>query len=273
MSKILAFCLTVLPLLLGAADVLTVFDRSNGASQLQQLLGSVWKNKALKLPENLEIEVKNVSGNDLPQLEKNQLIIEEAFAPVQDLDRYTLCNYAIVPVIVAVPANSPVDDLSFEQLKRIYSGVTNNWKLLGAPEKSLRIAGCKSDSAQTRIFRKLVMQQDLWSNAPAGVDNLILPDMLICSAPGAANLLEAIDGLIVFGSLELLRNNSGKYRLVKINGVAPSMENIVSGRYPLSACYRIRCLKTASPVQVQAVAEFLRRATADNGEMLVCEQK
>ena len=47
-------------------------------------------------------------------------------------------------------------------------------------------------------------------------------------------LVQAVPGMIVFGSVDLLQFKGANFNILKINGVFPDEENITSGRYPLA---------------------------------------
>ena len=247
-----------------AAVPLTLLDRTDGAAQLHKLLSRIWQDKTLKLPEDLDLEIRKISGEPVISGVANSLIVEESFAPAVDDKLFVTEDYALLPVVVAVPLSFPVDDLSIEELKSIYSGRLT--ALAKAPERVLRIAGCKSNTAQSRVFRALVMKQELYSDVPVAPGSDILPDMLVCNARGAAALLEAFDNMIIFGSLELLTDCQNKYKILKINGIAPSRENVESKRYPLLASYRVRYLRSADSVQLRNMVKLLRRTAGTNRE-------
>ena len=247
-----------------AAVPLTLLDRTDGAAQLHKLLSRIWQDKTLKLPEDLDLEIRKISGEPVISGVANSLIVEESFAPAADDKLFVTEDYALLPVVVAVPLSFPVDDLSIEELKSIYSGRIT--ALAKAPERVLRIAGCKSNTAQSRVFRTLVMKQELYSDVPVAPGSDILPDMLVCNARGAAALLEAFDNMIIFGSLELLTDCQNKYKILKINGIAPTGENVESKRYPLLASYRVRYLRSADSVQLRNMVKLLRRTAGTNRE-------
>ena len=247
-----------------AAVPLTLLDRTDGAAQLHKLLSRIWQDKTLKLPEDLDLEIRKISGEPVISDISSSLIVEESFASAADDKLFVTEDYALLPVIVAVPLSFPVDDLSIEELKSIYSGRMTALKK--APERVLRIAGCKSNTAQSRVFRTLVMKQELYSDVPVAPGSDILPDMLVCNARGAAALLEAFENMIIFGSLELLTDCQNKYKILKINGIAPTGENIESKRYPLLASYRVRYLRSADSVQLRNMVKLLRRTAGTNRE-------
>ena len=252
-----------------ASVPVTVLDRTEGAAQLHKMLSNIWQDKTLKLPEDLELEIKKISGDPGKSLHPNSLIVEESFAPAADDKLFVAEDYALLPVVVAVPLNFPVDDLSIEDLKNIYSGRMTALKK--SPEKLLWIAGCKNNTAQSRVFRTLVMKQELYSDVPVAPGSDILPDMLICNARGAAALLEAFDNMIIFGSQELVNNCQNKYKILKINGIAPSRENIKSKRYPLLAAYRVRYLRSTDSVQLQNMVKLLRRTAGTNSDFVAID--
>ena len=244
----------------------TLFDRSGGGMGLQSFFSNAFKGGKVKLPQDMEITVQK---NGLPENTQSTAVcvIDEDFAPV--LPEYKGCTaveYAVVPVVIAVSAENPLENLNVSDLKRIYSGRLTDWKALGG-SGSVRLAGMPFNSPQGRIFRKTVMQQDLFSSKALVPGSEIVPDMFVCpTVEVCEGILNTLPNAIVFGSWQLVAGNNKKgYKLLKINNVEPDAKNVLNGRYPLTVRHRIRFLSAGHGTYSSAIINFLRCSAVEAG--------
>ena len=229
---------------LSADEELLLVDRSGGKMLLKKYFSDSFTSDQLDLPEDLQITIIESTNSNGSGLQGNVICCAEVFSTWPDKQKYRSKVYAFLPVVLAVPADCPLENIAVEDLKRVYNGRIDNWAQLGAPAQSLRSAGTAPESPEGRVFRKLVMQQDLNSTQLPEPGRDILPDMLVCSNDiGAAAVVRSVPGVIVFGSMALQKNASGKYKILKVNGIAPTPENIRNGQYPLVAAHIIYCRK------------------------------
>ncbi|MBE6369832.1 MAG: hypothetical protein E7056_06720 [Lentisphaerae bacterium] len=261
---------------LSAGEEFLLLDRSGGGMNLQGLLGTVFKQENTAWPQDLSISLKALK--DFPELPVNDswAMVSESFLDF-DKEKFEQFDYALLPLIVAVPSDSPLDSVTAAELKAIFNGRINRMEKLGHAGGAIRIAGMRPDSPAGRAFRALIMQQDLSEAAngriAAGSD--ILPDMILCNTPEAAKaILLALPAPIVFGSWALAEKCADSAKILKVDGVLPTKENIVSGRYKFAVKHSLLVRKGRPKAEnLDRILYFLRRLTAASGDFLPLNDK
>jgi len=127
-----------------------------------------------------------------------------------------------------VHADNPVDNLTTEQIRGIYSGVITDWKEVGAPESRMIVAYQRRKNLIPRSFDQLMGGTPLMEPPKTpyweGFARLGYEPAAYRNSKGA------IGYSYRFYATELLRDK--KIKLLSIDGVAPTDENIRSGAYP-----------------------------------------
>ena len=261
---------------LACADEVVLVDRTMGAAGLRDFLGRAFFCKAGGTAFPKELDISIISPEEHETSVASSLIwIEEDFAPASGYYNGKKSSsevFALIPVIVLVSADCPVDNLSIEELKRIYSGRIDNWSQIKGGSMVVRVAGAAVNSAESRIFRKTVMQQDIFSSIAPAPGNDILPDMMICNTPETAEkLIRALPGMVVFGSWKLANIRSGSCKVLKINNVDPTVENIAARRYPLTAQHLMRYEQVMPQEKIRKMAAFLKESASLSGKSVLAK--
>lgn len=128
-----------------------------------------------------------------------------------------------------VPVSNPVRGLTSQQVKDIYSGKTTTWKELGVnlQAKMLpyqRNEGSGSQTALERLMEDTPLMEPLKEDRLGGMGGIISDTADYRNHPGALGFS------FRYYATELVREN--KIKLLEIDGVAPTVENIRSGAYP-----------------------------------------
>jgi len=130
--------------------------------------------------------------------------------------------------------NNPVDSLTFEQVRDIFSGKITNWSELGGPNKAIR-----------------AYQREPGSGSQTGIEQLVMRGVPMADPKMVkviAGMGELVDAVAEYQNSAASIGYSYRYyidnqysneniKILKIEGVAPTDENIVSGAYPLSVNY------------------------------------
>ena len=149
---------------------------------------------------------------------------------------YPILNEAFV---FFVNPDNPVESLTLQQLRGIYAGTIVNWSEVGGnDEPILPFQLTESSSGQAALTRFV---------SPAG-ELAAAPSALRPGTMGEEGDVTAFydgsAGAIGYGYLHAaqVQNDGLAYKLLKIEGIEPSEENIQSGAYPLisQACAVIR---------------------------------
>ncbi|MDR2128772.1 MAG: substrate-binding domain-containing protein [Burkholderiaceae bacterium] len=155
---------------------------------------------------------------------------QEALAAEKGL-QFTLTPFAQEAFVFLVNAQNPVNGLSVEQIRAIYSGQTNDWKDVGGlPEKIMPFQREANSGSQT-VMEKFVMRE-LALRKPLEEERIEGMGGLVRSVADYRNYKNALGYSFRFYVTKM--NSAPGIKLLEIDGVAPTVENIRAGRYPLT---------------------------------------
>lgn len=159
-------------------------------------------------------------------------------------------------LVIAVHPSVMLDDLTTQQVRDIYAGVYANWSELGGPDLPITILDRNEDESAKIIMREYVLGQDLVVSDKA-VSLYYEPDMI--------EGVQSTAGAIGYFSLGYSIATDVPVTHVALDGVEPSVENIVNGSYRVVRPLGI----VTSPDASAEVKAFLAWATSDEArEML-----
>ncbi len=129
-----------------------------------------------------------------------------------------------------VNSNNPLDNITLEQIQDIYSGKITKWEQLGVQgfgniKAFQRDEGSGSQTALLKIMNGKELVTPPKENVIAGMGGIIN------KTADYKNYKNAIGYSFRFYSNEMVGND--QIKLLKINGVAPTLENIENGTYPI----------------------------------------
>ena len=116
--------------------------------------------------------------------------------------------------VFIVNDDNPVSDITVDQIRGIYSGEITNWKELGGPNKPIAAMRRNEGSgSQTAL-------ENLMGDTPIVADYTAL-----FGSPIGFSFRYYVTGMLAEGGVKML----------SVNGVEPSIENIASGAYPVTS--------------------------------------
>jgi phosphate transport system substrate-binding protein len=121
--------------------------------------------------------------------------------------------------IYAHPSNE-VDNITMDQLKKIYTGKITNWKQLGGRNEKIVLYSRENNSGTYVYFKDEVLGGSDYSPS---CQNL----------PGTAAVVNAVSkdkNGIGYGG----HGFSKGIKILKVNGVEPTKESVAAGKYPIS---------------------------------------
>jgi phosphate transport system substrate-binding protein len=123
---------------------------------------------------------------------------------------------------VVVNPGNPIQDLSLEQVRDIYSAAITDWSQVGGSESKIHVITREEGSGTRSAFTELVM----------GKTTEITPKAIVQDSNGAVRQLVADDpDAIGFISLGLVNEN---VKALQLGGIAATRENVENGSYNLS---------------------------------------
>ncbi len=131
-----------------------------------------------------------------------------------------------------VNSQNPIEDISFEQVRKIYSGEITTWDELGVGGLGeitafQRDEGSGSQSALQRIMAGKTLITPPQEEIIGGMGGIIK------QTADYKNFKNAIGFSFRFYSTEMVKNN--QIKLLSMNGIAPTLENIENGTYPIAS--------------------------------------
>lgn len=141
-------------------------------------------------------------------------------------------------LVFIVHRSNPIDSITPQQVRDIYTGKINNWKQLGGPDLNLISVITKGTSGVADSLSAMVLN----GQRPLEQKNSTLQ----ASSPAIWEQIveEMREGFASTGFGSARKRN---VKMLKVNGVAPTKENIVSGKYPFRRPLFLVIKKNARP--------------------------
>ncbi|MBQ7186634.1 MAG: substrate-binding domain-containing protein [Ruminococcus sp.] len=130
--------------------------------------------------------------------------------------------------------DNPVDSLTVQQIKDIYSGRITNWKEVGGRDEKIRPFQRTKNSGSQTAMEELVMQGEPLTDAPK-----------VFVAQGMGELIDRVaeyenETAAIGYTYEYYINNlykSPDIKVLRVEGVAPGNESFASKEYPFTTAY------------------------------------
>jgi phosphate transport system substrate-binding protein len=124
----------------------------------------------------------------------------------------------IIPIIH--PSNT-VNDLTLDQLKKIYQGKVTNWKDVGGPDRRISVVSRDTSSGTYEVWEKKVMNKER-----------VFPGALLQASNGAvAQVVSKNKNAIGYIGIGYMENT---VRAIKVNGIEGSITTTLNGTFPIS---------------------------------------
>jgi len=206
-------------------------------SDTMVILGQRWAEVYMKNNPGVTVQVTGGgSGTGIAALINGTTDIAESSRPMKDKEKADAkakrgkdvleLPVAVDGLAVYVHEVNPVNELSLQQLKGIYTGAVKNWKEVGGRDERILLYSRENNSGTYVYFKEHVLENaDYYPTAQ--------------TLPGTAAVINAVardPRGIGYGGIAYGRGI--KHLRVKPDasspGVEPTMENVLSARYPIS---------------------------------------
>ena len=160
-------------------------------------------------------------------------------------------------IVFAVNTSVPLTEVTEAQLCDLYSGRAGNWKELNGPDAAVVVLTRPPTEVDPEVVRaKIGCFKDLKEVASAQV-MARGGDM----AKGLADTRHAIG----MTSMTVVEQSGGKLRALALNGIAPTADNVKTGRYFLTRDFLFVVKAPPAP----AVARFLEFVLSPDGDRVI----
>ena len=157
--------------------------------------------------------------------------------------------------VFAVNAKNPVDALTRQQIKDIYSGKITNWKQVGGSDEPIIAYQRNTDSGSQNYMIDFMGETPLM-DAPTELRPGSMSGLMDVIAPNDGSLGSI--GYSVYAYAADMYGTGDNIKFIKVDGAAPTKETIISGEYPLSS-YNYAIFRADAPEDgaVRRLAEWM----------------
>ena len=174
-----------------------------------------------------------ISGTcDIAMSSRNIKEKEIALARNKGIEPYEI-KAAMDGLAVVVNPRNPVDKLTVGQLSGIFTGKITNWKEIGGEDQKIVILSREVNSGTHVYFKEHVLRK----NDPAGTEEFAPSALLLSSSQAIAEEVSGNTAAIGYYGMGYISNRQKPVWVAqdeKSPYVAPLIENVVSGAYPIS---------------------------------------
>jgi phosphate transport system substrate-binding protein len=175
---------------------------------------------------------------DIAMSSRNIKAKEIILAEEKGVEPYEI-KVALDGLAVVVNPQNPVDKLAIDELADIFSGKITNWSALGGRDAKIVVLSREVNSGTHVYFKEHVLRK----NNPAGKEEFSPSALMLSSSQAIADEVAQNPDAIGYYGMGYI---SAKQKAVSVASrgkdyVAPTMENVVSGKYPISRPLFLYC--------------------------------
>jgi phosphate transport system substrate-binding protein len=153
---------------------------------------------------------------------------------------------------VYVHPENPVKNFSLAELKAIFTGETRNWRLLGGVEAPIFVLTRSSNSGTYLYFQKHILNEEPY----------LSPARVLPTTQAVVDMVAQNQYAIGYGGVA-----HGGHLYCSIEGIPPTHENIIAGKYPITRYLYL--VTTGTPKG--AVKEFIDWVLGPAGQLSAAE--
>lgn len=229
----------------------------NGSTSMEKVIKAVNgafmdKNKGVTVNLNL-----TGSGTGIQEASEGKCDIGNSSRKLKDdeAEKLDATVIGLDGIALVVNPTNKLDDITIEDLAKVYSGEITNWKDLGGDDKAIVVIGREDGSGTRDGFESIVMgdKQPQYAQELESTGSVI-------------NAVATTDGAIGYASLA---NVDETVKALKIGGVEATEENVKSGAYEVQRPFICATLKGSDNKLVKAYLDFI---LSEEGQALVLAQ-
>ena len=260
----LLVAMALLPVSLASATTAVTIAGSTSVANVMEVLGEVYEQKT-----GIAVEVQGIgssagivaaqNGTTMLGMSSRDIVNSELTADVQT----TVIAHDGIAIVIN--KSNPVENLTVQEIKKIYRQEITNWKDVGGEDKPIIVVARESSSGTRDEFEKIL-------GLKRTVNNIAVSDISqrvqVANGNGMVKTLVA-NNIYALTYISLGSVDGGLLvKAVKVDGVAATDENIFSGDYKLARPFIILYKSDVA----QAALDFVNYLMSDGGQNIIAEQ-
>ncbi|EAS42837.1 phosphate ABC transporter substrate-binding protein [Photobacterium profundum] len=167
-------------------------------------------------------------------------------------------------IALVVNKNNPVDNLTKEQVSKIYHGEIKNWKEVGGPDLKMAVVSRENASGSRFSFEDFMgLTQNIKGHRVSDIN----PQLLVVNTNGMVKSLVSRNlhalGYMSLGSVD------DSIKPLSFEGIKPTIDNLESGDYLISRPFLMLYKEKNVSKNAQA---FLNYVTSSEGQNIIDER-
>ncbi|MCK8825717.1 phosphate ABC transporter substrate-binding protein [Fuchsiella alkaliacetigena] len=242
--------------------------RISGASTIQPILEEIAPTYLDETGETLQISAGG-SGTGVSEAIEGITDIGAVSrsltdAEAEELDFTTIGMDALV---VIVNEANPIEEISKEEVVKLYTEEVDNWQELGGPDQSVLLVSKRLGRSTLDLFEDYSGLE-----SPHREENVAEAEISVRAHEIGSNLemitivggIPNAIGYVSLGTALNLQEQGAPIKILTLDGIEPSQENIVGGEYPI-----VRELNLVYPELTPNIEEFMELILAETGQAIV----
>ena len=229
---------------------------TNGSTSMEKVIGSLMEEF---MAQNKDVTVTydpTGSGTGIESASNGSCDIGLSSRALKDTETGLVgTTVALDGIAVIVNANCGVDDLSVEQISKIYTGEITNWSEVGGADLEIACIGRESGSGTRDGFESITDTKD----------KCVLSQELT-STGAVISAVASSENAIGYASLSAVEGQSG-IKALTVNGVACTEETVKDGSYEIQRPF-VMVIKEGAELSEAAQAFFDFATSADAADLI-----
>ena len=229
---------------------------TNGSTSMEKVIGSLMEEF---MAQNKDVTVTydpTGSGTGIESAFNGSCDIGLSSRALKDTETGLVgTTVALDGIAVIVNANCGVDDLSVEQISKIYTGEITNWSEVGGADLEIACIGRESGSGTRDGFESITDTKD----------KCVLSQELT-STGAVISAVASSENAIGYASLSAVEGQSG-IKALTVNGVACTEETVKDGSYEIQRPF-VMVTKEGAELSEAAQAFFDFATSADAADLI-----
>ena len=228
----------------------------NGSTSMAKVCQALGEAFSAKYPDVTVEKSGNGSGDAPKAVDAGTALIGDLSRNLKDEenpDNYEVVQIAIDGIAIAVNKDNPVDDLTSEQIQKIFTGEITNWKEVGGEDAQIVVIGREAASGTRDGFESIFKAEDCKYAAE------------LTSTGEVVTKVGSDKAAIGYVSLDSVNDT---IKAVKVDGVEANEENIKNETYKAQRPFIEIYKKGSDDELVKAWFEFIK---SDEGQKVITD--